>query len=167
MAKKDKKALAKKHAKQKLEIALETQQNREFLAIRNQFIDKFTLCDLTCKVILEGYKKQQKQNNQDFRLVLDMRTIPYAFAWAGYEVDRNVLSRIFGGSKSFKKQGTKSAKKLRDGIVHAMNVDDIQELVERQNELFSVMNTYLSLFKLPNEIANQSTENVEVETKIA
>ena len=139
----------------KLQAAIKMEQNVDFLTIRNQFIDKFTLCDLTCKVVLEQYQKMRKRNGEEIKLVLDMRTIPHAFAWAEIDVDRHILSSIFGGSKGFKKKGSKSAKKLRDGILHAMNADDLQELLERQNTLMAAMDTYLALFLPPDDLAEQ------------
>ena len=48
---------------------------------------------------------------------------------------------------SFIKKGSKSAKKLRDGIVHAMNEDDLKEMMARSEELFSAMNNYLSIME--------------------
>lgn len=153
MAKKKKSAPAKAQAQQKLRVAITTEQDANFLAVRNRFIDKFTLCDLTCKAILEYYKKAKKREGEEIKCVLDMRVIPFAFSWANIEVKRNVLNLIFGGSKSFKKRGSKSAKKLRDGIVHAMNADDLQELVARQAELTAAMDAYLELFDPQN---NQS-----------
>ena len=110
-------------------------------------MDKFTLCDLTCKSILEASNRLKKKEDKDRHVVLDMRSIPAAFATFSIQIDRNILSRIFGGTKSFKNKGTKSAKKLRDGIIHAMNEDDIEEVYNRYQELMDVMDVFLSVFQ--------------------
>lgn len=158
MAKKNKIDLAKKVASQRIQVAFNTEQDELIVAMRHLFIDRFTLCDLSCKTILEYYKKVKRQEAGDIKLVLDMRIIPHAFAWAGINVDRNVLNRIFGGSKSFKTRGTKSAKKLRDGIVHAMNTEDLQEMLDRQDELMSLMDVYLGVMGLQLANAEQLQE---------
>lgn len=148
---------AKMLAQKKLVEAIEVENNTEYLAIRNAFIDKFTLCDLSCKVLLEQYKKAKKKDDKDFKLNLDMRTIPYAFSWAGVNVERHILNMIFGGSKKFNKRGSKSVKKIRNGIVHAMNSSDIEELLNRKDELMGIMDTYLGLFDVSNNIVDDTS----------
>mgnify|MGYP001668270831 CR=1 FL=1 len=165
MAKKNKIELSKRVASQRIQTALKAEQDEQTTSVRFLFIDRFTLCDLSCKTILEYYKKAKKQESEDFKLVLDMRIIPHAFAWAGIEIERNVLNRIFGGSKSFKNRGTKSAKKLRDGIVHAMNTEDLQEMLKRQDELISLMDLYLGVMGLQFANTEQSQECVNEENQ--
>lgn len=46
-----------------------------------------------------------------------------------------------------KKRGHKSAKKLRDGIMHAMNDDDLNEVIEREEFLYGRMDEFLSYFQ--------------------
>ena len=69
-----------------------------------------------------------------------MKSIPAAFNKFGYEIDNHILGSIFGGSK---KRGQKSAKKLRDCIVHSLSEEDIKEVIERKDSLYSSMNAFL------------------------
>ena len=147
MPKKTKKKFINSRVVEKIEKCITLENNQEYLEIRRAFIDKFTLCDMSCKVVIEHYKKIKKRENEEIKLLLDMRVIPFAMQTCGYSFDRNLLNKVFGGSRSFIKKGSKSAKKLRDGIVHAMNEDDLKEMMARSEELFSAMNNYLSIMK--------------------
>ena len=159
--KKTKSESVKKQAKQILSKTITNEQRQEYLHQRIKFIDKFTLCDVTCKTVLEAYKKLKKASNEEIKLALDMRVIPYAFAMFDIEIDRNVLNRIFGGSKIFKRRGSKSAKKLRDGIIHAMNSEDLAELYDRYQELMQTMDIYLNLF-LDKERKTENDETIHL-----
>ncbi|MCR5150246.1 MAG: hypothetical protein K6B52_03355 [Clostridiales bacterium] len=147
IAKKKKRKPTLSLARKRLEKALETITNEQVVDMRNLFIDKFTLCDIACKTILEGYLKYENKYNPKKYVDLSMKQIPSAIALYGLEIERHTLNEIFGGSGQYKKQGTKSAKKLRDGIVHAMNENDVNEMVERYDELMNKMTLFLSLFE--------------------
>lgn len=126
-----------------------TQQNEDnalFIQERRLFIDKFTLCDVTCKTYIEKYKevKKTKEDGSEIKLVLDMRTIPHAFSFFKLEIPKHVLSPVFGANKG---KGEKSCKKLRDGIVHAMNTSDLQEMHDRYDKLIAMMDVFLSYFQ--------------------
>ena len=126
-----------------------TKQNEEnalFIHERQLFIDKFTLCDVTCKAYIEKYKqvKRTAEDGSEIKLVLDMRTIPYALSFFKLEIPQHVLTPVFGANKG---KGQKTCKKIRDGIVHAMNISDLQEMHDRYDQVMAMMDTFLSYFQ--------------------
>ncbi len=126
-----------------------TKQNEEnalFIHERQLFIDKFTLCDVTCKAYIEKYKEVKKtaEDGSEIKLVLDMRTIPYALSFFELEIPKHVLTPVFGANKG---KGQKTCKKIRDGIVHAMNISDLQEMHDRYDQVMAMMDTFLSYFQ--------------------
>lgn len=147
MARKKKRKPTLRVARNRLLAAKSIANNDQYTNIRRAFLDKFTYCDVSCKAILEGYLKYKGTYNPAKFVDLNMKQIPAAMELFGLDVERNLLNSIFGGSGKYKKRGTKSAKKLRDGLVHAMNAADVNEIVDRYDELDSLMDRYLSIFE--------------------
>lgn len=147
MAKKKKHIYFLNQTKQRLSAAKFVLADMGVLNFRRDFIDKFTLCDLTCKVAIEYYKNSKGEYKPNEHAKLDMRIIPSAMYYLQIPIEKHILNSIFGGSGKYKKRGAKSAKKLRDGIVHGMNENDIKEVVSRYEELNKTMNEFLSFFE--------------------
>lgn len=146
MAKKAKRKLTLSTAKKRLSVARTTSADMAIKIQRHDFIDKFTLCDVTCKAVLESYAKAKGTYKPGKFVDLNMKSIPHAMNYFGLSIPKHVLNGVFGGTGQYKKRGTKSAKKLRDGIVHAMNKEDISEVVSRYDDLMTLMDTFLSYF---------------------
>lgn len=146
MAKKIKRTRALTTAKKRLDLAREIAEDASVVLIRRDFIDKFTLCDITCKTILEYYAEAKKIDKQGKFINLNVQKISAAMHLFDLDIPRHVLSGVFGGSKQYRKRNSKSAKKLRDGIVHAMSKEDIQEVVQRNEELNTLMDSFLAYF---------------------
>ena len=146
MAKKRKRKSSISTANTRLSVARTTATDYSILDVRRGFIDKFTLCDVACRSVLESYAKNNGTYVPGRFINLDMRTIPHAMSSLGLTIPHHILNGIFGGSGQYKKRGTKSAKKLRDGIVHGMNRDDISEVVARNTDLNTMMDVFLSFF---------------------
>ena len=117
-----------------------------FLNERRAFIDKFIKCEVVCKAFVEKYKQLQKtdEKGREIKLLLDMRIIPSAFDRFDFHIDKHVLTPVFGGEKG---KGHKSCKKIRDGIIHSLNISDLQELHDRYDILIMQMDRFLSYFE--------------------
>ena len=133
-------------AKKRLSDARITSADLTIQEQRRDFIDRFTLCDVTCKAVLETHEMANGTNNSESKIYLDMRRIPSAMNYVGLSISKLGLNGIFGGSGQYNKRGKKSAKKLRDGIVHAMNKEVINEVVERYADLRGLMDGFLNFF---------------------
>lgn len=143
MAKK-KISVTRKNASIKYKKAQLLMEDAERMQVRKTFINKFVLCEIACKHIIEAYKRHKKDLKPGEYVTLDMRSIPSALNDYGYDIPKHILSDIFSGGK---KRGSKSAKKLRDGIMHAMNEDDLNEIIDREDFLHSRMDEFLKYFE--------------------
>ena len=147
MKQKRKKATnVKRVATDKLSKAEKILLNPQYMSAKNEFLTLFTLCEITCKTVIEHYKKLHKNEKSANDIRLDMRTIPHAMQAFNIDIEEHTLTKIFSANNQ---RGNKSAKKLRNGIIHALNAEDISEVISRQEELYEVMNTYLSHFRPP------------------
>ena len=116
-------------------------QDEALKQLRYAFLDKYILCEETCKTVLMDYfLKENKKTVKADDIKLNLSQIVPAFKLAKIPVDKEVLEKIFGAETI---RGSKSAKKLRNGIVHAMNKNDILEVQSREQELFEYMDEYI------------------------
>lgn len=116
--------------------------------LANRYKEKFGVCEIVYKVVLTDH--QQAKGNSTDRLTVTMRQVPYALNYAGYDFDKSFLDKLFGSNE---KSGTMSAKKLRDALTHSMNEDALQELKDRESELFADMDSFLEKIRTFDEAA--------------
>lgn len=64
---------------------------------------------------------------------IQIKQVKAALKKAGYTVDDDLMDRLFSGTGIFSQRGSKSARLLRNGIEHEMNVKDLQEVVDRKS----------------------------------
>lgn len=77
------------------------------------------------KSIYEDVHHQYKKTGIHLKyMTVSMREAPYALAYAGYDYDRVLLSKLFGAEE---RVGKRSVKKLRDALTHSMNTKAIEE----------------------------------------
>ena len=137
----DKAALRQK-AKAELK-RLETYENMvETTELLNRFKNKYNICETVYKIILAAYRQQKEIKNKN-RLLVNMRQVPSAMAFAGYALDKELLQEIFGAKSS---RG-KTIKKLRDSVTHGINSKSVQEIQAREKELFTYMDIFLSVIR--------------------
>ncbi len=115
---------------------------------RDKFIEKFILCETAYKIVLKKYLQINKRYKSDGEMKIQLTQVKFALLSAGYTVDIGLLDRLFSGSGKYRNQGDKSARLLRNGIEHEMNVKDLQEVKDRQVSLHNDMDTFLSLLKV-------------------
>lgn len=125
---------------QELSIALDIPGIRE---ARDRFLEKFIICETVYKIVLKKYLETNNKYDPRKSLKIQIEQVRTALQKAGYTPDFGLLDRLFNGSGVYKKRGNKSAKILRNGIEHEMNVKDMQEVVDRYNELMNDMDTFL------------------------
>lgn len=130
--------------KAKLELErLETvMNNEEIIELLDRFKNRFNLCESTYKVVLAEHQLKTKGKIPS-QLKLNMTQVPFAMSFAGYNIDKELLNRLFG-SKCDK---GKTAKKLRDAVTHNLDQKAIEEIQSRQSELFADMDTFLEIIR--------------------
>ena len=121
-------------------LRLETTFNdKKVKAEIDNFKDKFSICEITYKIILREHQHKKTGQYSDY-LKITMTQGPYALSFAGYTFDKALLTNLFGAEDS---PGRMSAKKLRDSLNHSVTPAALQELQSRREELHSYMDAFL------------------------
>lgn len=90
-------------------------------------------------------KEHQKQKGKKINghLKVNMTQVPYALKFAGYNFDKELLNNLFGSASN---KGT-TVKKLRDAVTHGISDKAVNEIINRKDELFGYMNSFLNTIK--------------------
>ena len=130
---------------QKLERTYANEHDTELI---NRFLNKFNVCETAYKVILRKHQEKKGKSPEPHSLKLNMSQVPYALSFAGYDFSKECLNEIFG-SKLDAKPPKKTLKKMRDALTHGIDQAALTELQNREIEIFTMMNTFLSSLKQP------------------
>lgn len=103
------------------------------------FKNQFAICEIVYKIVLRDHQSRLHSRNNNY-LTIDMRQVPFALKYAGYDFDNELLTNLFGSGESI---GKRSVKKLRDALTHSIKDRDIEELKNREQELYGYMNSFL------------------------
>ena len=122
-------------------------RDEDTIALLDSFKNSFNLCETVCKTILYEKIKKRKPGLKLHDVKLDMRQIPSAIERAGYRADRNLLSELFGKSKTSKK----TVKDLRNDVTHGFNKKSVQKIKDRKDELYRAMESFLQIIRQQNE----------------
>lgn len=126
---------AKKELERLQSIYDDTEIKQEIDAFKNRFL----ICEVVYKVILEEHQYRKTGKRSD-RLKVDMTQAPHALAFVGYDFDRGLLTLLFGAENHV---GRRSVKKLRDALTHKVSESAVDELLTRKEELYICMNSFL------------------------
>ena len=129
-------------AKKELERLEEIMNNKQIMQLLDKYKNRFNLCESTYKVVLAEHQLKTKGETSS-QLKLLMTQAPFAMAFAGYNIDRDLLNRLFGA----KCNKGRTAKKLRDAITHNLEPTAIDEIEARQSELFADMDAFLDIIR--------------------
>ena len=141
-------------------------------AIKNCFLEKFFLCEIVYKELLKYYFKSKNRKYREDDLKLSMYWIPKVISHFNISIDMQSLKAIFSTANEFKKRGAKSARILRNGIVHNLNIQDIGEVVDKHEYLFQILDIFLSKIEEAaalidtTEVKKNSTEEHTAEEKL-
>ena len=75
-----KEAYVKRATYKKYEKSMAILNNPIYVQVKDEFLAKFTLCEIACKSVIDYYKKTQNESADIKEIKLDMRSIPFAFA---------------------------------------------------------------------------------------
>ncbi len=117
----------------------------------NSFIEKYSICEIVYKVVLKDHQRKKQDDVKDETLKVDMRQVPHALNYAGYNFDSPLLDHLFGSKGTV---NNRSAKKLRDELIHSQNESAIQELTDREQELHGYMDDFLNKIRNFDENRN-------------
>lgn len=135
--------LLRKKARSELLRLEQIISDSDIIRLVDCFKDKFSVCEIVYKVILEDHQFNKTGVHKE-RLTVSMNEAPHALRYAGYDFDRELLTKLFGAEERI---GKRSVKKLRDSLTHSMNEKAIKELDERYEEMNGYMDQFLSVIK--------------------
>ena len=120
------------------------------------FIKNFIICETCYKIILDRYLKlKKKKTTLPENMKIHLTQVTAALSYCGFDFDAHIIESIF---KSKTKRGQNSAKILRNGIVHNLQIEDIKEVILRKDELFTYMNTFINGVMNKNNAENSAKE---------
>ena len=100
------------------------------------------------KIVLKKYLQVKKEYTSDGQMRIQLSQVKAALKIAGYSFDEDLMERLFSGSGIYTVSGQKSARLLRNGIEHEMNVNDLQEVHDRLASLFADMDSFITWIQL-------------------
>lgn len=121
-------------------------ENARLRQAKNDFGDTFIMVEIAYKELLKAYNRDHNKSVPDYTLKLDMRQIPKVLKYHDIQIScEKYLEPLFSGDHNGKyaRSGYHSAKMLRDGIFHNLNVEYMKEVLTRYDELMKLMNHFL------------------------
>lgn len=115
---------------------------------KDTFLEKFIFCEIPTKAALDFYYAQKGEQKDVKSITMSYSIIKAALKKSGYNPDEDILEKVF---KANNKKGEKSARDLRNGIVHDLNVKDLMEVMSRKDELFKLLDDYYEFLIQPIE----------------
>ncbi|MCD7738591.1 MAG: hypothetical protein LUH58_06075 [Lachnospiraceae bacterium] len=134
--------ILRNHAKIELERLEKCLADQNTIEMLDAFKNRFNLCETVYKVILSEHQKRKGKQTKGF-LKVQMTQVPYALNFAGYKFDKTLLNELFGSSS----ERGKTVKKLRDEVTHGFNEKAIKEIIQRKDELFGYMDSFLLVIR--------------------
>ena len=106
----------------------------------NAFLIKYILCEIAAKEMVVGYKATTKDpvKYEDVKMIF--QTLKAACNSYGLGLPDDLIKRLFGAEKI---NGCRSAKKIRDSLVHSMTKQNISEVDGNYTQLIADMDAFL------------------------
>ncbi len=129
--------------------------NPEKREVKDRFIEQFIICEMLCKDTMLDYwhdkgKKIDISDTEGIKLLPDVIKNSQG-PGTDYDFAEDFLLRLFGGKDNrnnpYKTKGCYSVKLLRDNITHKLLITAIDELYERRDEIFGLVDTYQARFQ--------------------
>ena len=112
-------------------------------SIKNDFLEKYSKCEILVRPILREYLKGIGEYTSDEDIGMDLQDIKDALSDGSYIfVDSKILTRIWGKGKE---KGSSSCRFLRNKITHELMERALHEVVERADSLNADMDTFIEV----------------------
>ena len=124
-------------------------QAQNYLKERNNkdkvdsFLEKYYQCELAATECIFDYRLDKKEEEKEIRIIVS--TVKAALNHAGLNAKESLLNYLFAAND---KRGQRSAKRLRNAIVHEISVTDMREVNNRFYELKEYMEEFLRSFDI-------------------
>ena len=104
------------------------------------FLEKFVLCEVGTKKALSSYYQKNGNPKEVEDMTMSLTDIKKALEDAGFDISSMPLDEMY---KKNCNRGAKSARDLRNAIVHDLSAEDINELIDRWSDIEAVLDSYL------------------------
>ena len=112
-------------------------------SIKDEFLEKYSKCEVLCRPILREYLMNIGEDVNDEDIGMERELIKNALSEMGYVVDdKKLLTRIWGSSC---RKDSSSCRFLRNKITHELMERALHEVVDRQEELNSDMDKFIEI----------------------
>lgn len=101
------------------------------------------MCESVYKIILKKHQNDINKTKDEDLKILIVQVKP-ALSYAGYPYDDNLFKKLFSTNKIV---GERTVKRIRDELTHNLNQSAINELMEREDELFGYMDSFLEMIR--------------------
>lgn len=109
-----------------------------------EFKSKFQICEILYKLILEKYNIDRKKNVKMKELKLKANEAKRALKYVNFTLKDDIVNQLFGSES---RVGKRSIKNIRDSLTHSLTNSVIEELKNRKDELFNVMDYFLNMIE--------------------
>ena len=120
---------------------LDKPDRSNYRQIISTFLEKYILCEAGTKRALSAYYSSKGDTKEIKDINMPITDIKAALINAGFETNTMELDKMF---KKDGLRGERSARDLRNAIVHDLSVNDIDELVKRWEDIQKTLDSYLS-----------------------
>lgn len=130
-------------AKAELERLEALEADKDTIERVERFKRKFATCEIVYKVFL---KKQQGDTKKEIKgdLKLHLSQVEPALSYAGLPYNQNLMKNLFSSDRTF---GKRTVKSLRDALTHEIPKRAVQELKDREEEMYGYMDSFLNLIR--------------------
>ena len=111
----------------------------------NTFLEKYFLSEIATKEMLVGYQTAKGEHLEYGKAEMHYDDIKNAFKHYNLGLSEELIKRLYLGKAP--KGVKRSAKKLRDSLVHGMTVQNITEVDDRYNQLITDLDAFLKVSK--------------------
>lgn len=118
--------------------------------LADRFKNDFLKCEIVYKIYLKKYIENNKsgkdaeKKNKDAQLTIRMDQVERVLKYAGFTFEKSFLEKIFGAEEHVNKR---SAKVIRNELTHKMSKSALDELNNREIEIFTYMDKFLSVIR--------------------
>ncbi|MBL8524227.1 MAG: hypothetical protein JNN20_11100 [Betaproteobacteria bacterium] len=127
------------------------------LMVPEQFLLKYILVEALLRYVLDQFGRQIEKDRptSSSHSPLRIDSVRKALTSFHVRIPTNCLDLLLDSKR--KARGVKSARNLRNGLVHAWDANDTQEVIDREAELMAALSTFLSTFDIYSQ---RGTPNV-------
>lgn len=120
--------------------------------LAENFLLKYVFCEALCRQVCKYYRERPSVKNKKTTKsheVIQLDVVSRSFAYFGILIRNERLLQLL--DSSLEKRGWKSARNLRNGIVHRWDKMDVAEVSQRYSSLCLTLDTVVNAIELRSD----------------